>query len=198
MDFPVVIHKDEDSDYGVTVPDLPGCFAAGRPFYEALAMARQAINTHLFGLRYAGKPIPTPRDVETHRAHHAADAGNGAVFATVAPEAALTAESEWVVQTWQCAPDPTVADPAPVEIDCPPMSPEVAFECGRLWRYLTAEGWNEVLGGTNPHGDVTFLGYEHPTDGRRFTIPLPLYIFPAGTWRAICEHGGWTQRRPCC
>ncbi|MGA0846442.1 MAG: type II toxin-antitoxin system HicB family antitoxin [Luteolibacter sp.] len=23
------IHKDRDSDYGVTVPDLPGCFSAG-------------------------------------------------------------------------------------------------------------------------------------------------------------------------
>jgi hypothetical protein len=25
----VVIHKDKKSDYGVTVPDLPGCFSAG-------------------------------------------------------------------------------------------------------------------------------------------------------------------------
>lgn len=29
MRFPVVIHKDTDSDYGVTIPDLPGCFSAG-------------------------------------------------------------------------------------------------------------------------------------------------------------------------
>ncbi|MBN0609850.1 type II toxin-antitoxin system HicB family antitoxin, partial [Pseudomonas aeruginosa] len=29
MKFPVVLHKDPDSDYGVTVPDVPGCFSAG-------------------------------------------------------------------------------------------------------------------------------------------------------------------------
>src|SRR5271157_4540586 len=23
--YPIVVHKDSDSDYGVTVPDLPGC-----------------------------------------------------------------------------------------------------------------------------------------------------------------------------
>ncbi|MGD0900707.1 MAG: type II toxin-antitoxin system HicB family antitoxin [Thermoguttaceae bacterium] len=25
MNYPVVLHKDKRSDYGVTVPDLPGC-----------------------------------------------------------------------------------------------------------------------------------------------------------------------------
>ena len=29
MKFPVVLHKDADSEYGVTVPDVPGCFSAG-------------------------------------------------------------------------------------------------------------------------------------------------------------------------
>ena len=29
MRFPAVIHKDEETGYGVTVPDLPGCFSAG-------------------------------------------------------------------------------------------------------------------------------------------------------------------------
>jgi hypothetical protein len=30
MNYPVVLHKDPDSGYGVTVPDLPGCFSAGK------------------------------------------------------------------------------------------------------------------------------------------------------------------------
>ena len=30
MRYPIVIHKDEGSSYGVTVPDLPGCFSGGR------------------------------------------------------------------------------------------------------------------------------------------------------------------------
>jgi predicted RNase H-like HicB family nuclease len=29
MRYPIVIHKDADNDYGVSVPDLPGCFSAG-------------------------------------------------------------------------------------------------------------------------------------------------------------------------
>ncbi len=36
MNYPVVIHKDKNSDYGVTVPDLPGCFSAGTTMEEAL------------------------------------------------------------------------------------------------------------------------------------------------------------------
>jgi len=29
MRYQVIIRKDRKSDYGVTVPDLPGCFSAG-------------------------------------------------------------------------------------------------------------------------------------------------------------------------
>ena len=47
MNFPVVIHKAKDSDYGVTVPDLPGCFSAGRTVDEAFEMAKEAIELHL-------------------------------------------------------------------------------------------------------------------------------------------------------
>ena len=36
MRYPVVVHKDPNSDYGVTVPDLPGCFSAGETMDEAL------------------------------------------------------------------------------------------------------------------------------------------------------------------
>ena len=35
MNYPIVIHKDADSDYGVTVPDLPGCFSAGKTLDES-------------------------------------------------------------------------------------------------------------------------------------------------------------------
>lgn len=33
--YPIIIHNDKDSDYGVTVPDLPGCFSAGTTPDEA-------------------------------------------------------------------------------------------------------------------------------------------------------------------
>ena len=58
MNYPIVLHKDRDSDYGVTVPDLPGCFSAGKTVDEALAMAKEAIELHLEGLIHEGQPIP--------------------------------------------------------------------------------------------------------------------------------------------
>lgn len=66
MNYPVVIHKEADSDYGVTVPDLPGCFSAGRTLDEALAGAREAIELHLEGLIEEGQAVPAPGTVEQH------------------------------------------------------------------------------------------------------------------------------------
>ena len=50
MQYPVVIHKDVESIYGVTVPDLPGCFSAGETLEEAGESAQEAIACHLEGL----------------------------------------------------------------------------------------------------------------------------------------------------
>ncbi|MEZ4711137.1 MAG: type II toxin-antitoxin system HicB family antitoxin [Caldilineaceae bacterium] len=66
MRYPVVIHKDADSDYGVTVPDLPGCFSAGSTFDEALAEAVEAIECHVEGLLLDQEPIPLPNTIEEH------------------------------------------------------------------------------------------------------------------------------------
>ena len=69
MNYPVVIHKDKGSDYGVTVPDLAGCFSAGANMDEALAMAREAIELHLEGLIEDGVPIPEPTSIEAHKSN---------------------------------------------------------------------------------------------------------------------------------
>ncbi|MEX0678787.1 MAG: type II toxin-antitoxin system HicB family antitoxin [Pirellulales bacterium] len=79
MNFPVVIHKDKRSDYGVTVPDLPGCFSAGRTIDEALAMTKEAIELHLEGLTESGQPIPQPGTIERHRANRDYRGGTWAV-----------------------------------------------------------------------------------------------------------------------
>ena len=50
MYIPVVIHKDADSDYGVTVPDIPGCYSAGKTVDLALKNAKEAIVFHVEGL----------------------------------------------------------------------------------------------------------------------------------------------------
>jgi predicted RNase H-like HicB family nuclease len=66
MNYPIVIHKDRGSDYGVTVPDLPGCFTAGRTLDEALAMAKEAIELHLEGMIEQGEAVPRPGAVEDY------------------------------------------------------------------------------------------------------------------------------------
>ena len=67
MRFPIVIHKDSGSDYGVTVPDMPGCFSAGVTTDEALSNAIEAIECHIEGLMIDGMPVPSPRSVEFYR-----------------------------------------------------------------------------------------------------------------------------------
>ena len=69
MRYPVVVHKDPNSDYGVTVPDLPGCFSAGETMDEALQEVVEAIEAHLEGMLMDGEPIPTPQSVEHHQSN---------------------------------------------------------------------------------------------------------------------------------
>lgn len=69
MNYPIVIHKDKNSDYGVIVPDLPGCFSAGSTLDEALAMAKEAIELHLEGLIEEGQVVPPPGRLEDHKSN---------------------------------------------------------------------------------------------------------------------------------
>lgn len=67
MRYPVVVHKDPKSDYGVTVPDLPGCFSAGESMDEALTQVVEAIECHLEALLLDAEPIPLPKEIEFHQ-----------------------------------------------------------------------------------------------------------------------------------
>ncbi len=58
MRYPVVIHKDKHSDFGVSVPDIPGCYSAGNTYEEALDSVIEAIECHLEGLLMDKEPIP--------------------------------------------------------------------------------------------------------------------------------------------
>lgn len=69
MRFPVVLHSDDGVRFGVTVPDLPGCFSAGDTFDEALDSVVEAIDLHLEGLTEDEQDIPTPRPIVEHRTH---------------------------------------------------------------------------------------------------------------------------------
>ena len=70
MRFPIVIHKDPNSDYGVTIPDLPGCFSAGETTDAALSNAVEAIECHVEGLLLDGEKLPVPDTIERYRAEN--------------------------------------------------------------------------------------------------------------------------------
>lgn len=57
MEIPVAIHKDENSVYGVIIPDVPGCFSWGDSIDDALINARQAIYSHVEALLQEGAPV---------------------------------------------------------------------------------------------------------------------------------------------
>ncbi|MDF1578887.1 MAG: type II toxin-antitoxin system HicB family antitoxin, partial [Desulfobulbales bacterium] len=67
MRYPIVIHKDETSDYGVTFPDLPGCFSAGDTIEEAIINAQEAAECHIEGILLDSEPIPVATDIEKHK-----------------------------------------------------------------------------------------------------------------------------------
>jgi predicted RNase H-like HicB family nuclease len=67
MFYPAALHKDPDTSYGVTVPDLPGCFSWGDTIDEAIAHATEAIECHVEALLIDGEGVPLPGTVEQHR-----------------------------------------------------------------------------------------------------------------------------------
>ena len=64
-----LIHKDADSDYGVSFPDLPGCVTAGTTLDDARAMAAEALAFHLEGLAADGEAVPEPSSLEEIMSH---------------------------------------------------------------------------------------------------------------------------------
>lgn len=67
MKYTLIIHKDNNSDYGVTVPDLPGCFSAGASLEEAIENAEEAIFTHIEGLLIDNEDIPETKTIEEYK-----------------------------------------------------------------------------------------------------------------------------------
>ncbi len=64
MRYPIVIHKDECSDFGVTIPDIPGCYSAGDSYDEALKNAIEAIQCHLEGLLLDNESLPVASSID--------------------------------------------------------------------------------------------------------------------------------------
>ena len=54
--YPVILHTDDGVGYGVTVPDLPGCFTSGETLEEALSNVQEAVEAFLFDADTAPEP----------------------------------------------------------------------------------------------------------------------------------------------
>ena len=59
MEYLVVIERGPSS-FGAYVPDLPGCVAVGETRQEVEVLIREAIESHIEGLREEGQPLPEP------------------------------------------------------------------------------------------------------------------------------------------
>jgi antitoxin HicB len=58
LKYTILLERNEEGGYTVTVPSLPGCITQGATWDEAIAHGREAIAGYLEALRDLGKPIP--------------------------------------------------------------------------------------------------------------------------------------------
>lgn len=76
-----LIHKDPDSDYGVSFPDFPGVVTAGTDLDDARRMAEEALAFHVEGMVEDGEAIPEPSSLDQVMA----DAANLEAVAVLIP-----------------------------------------------------------------------------------------------------------------
>ena len=86
--YTVVLLKEREGGYSVSVPALKGCHTQGEDLPEALWMAEDAIRLYLESLEGAAQPMPS--DVETFTIDMG-DAKEAAVYKVTVREAAPVA-----------------------------------------------------------------------------------------------------------
>lgn len=73
-----VVHKDDDSAWGISFPDVPGCFSAADDLDDLVAAAAEAL-----ALWFEDQPAVEPRGLEAIRTAAAADLAEGAMLLAV-------------------------------------------------------------------------------------------------------------------
>lgn len=79
------IHKNHDSVYGVSFPDMPGCFSAGDTIVEAVHNAVEALSGHLRILESDGDPVPASRDFDAMMGDERRAYDRGGSMTTIMP-----------------------------------------------------------------------------------------------------------------
>ncbi len=60
LTYLAILEPGEDGCYGISFPDLPGCFSFAENLAAALPMAEEAASLHIYGMEQDGEAIPTP------------------------------------------------------------------------------------------------------------------------------------------
>lgn len=76
--FIALVHKDEGGAWGVSFPDLPGCFSAADTLADVLPQAGEALE-----LWFEDEPLVEARSMEAIRAEVAEDLAQGAFLMAV-------------------------------------------------------------------------------------------------------------------
>ena len=63
--FIAIVHKDEDSIFGIAFPDAPGCFSAVNTLDELFPMAAEALDAWMEATLDTGGTLPERRDLST-------------------------------------------------------------------------------------------------------------------------------------
>jgi antitoxin HicB len=59
LHYRILLRKEPEGGYTVTVPTLPGCVTFGETVDEAIAMAREATELYIEHLLEKGEEVPT-------------------------------------------------------------------------------------------------------------------------------------------
>lgn len=62
--YPVYVHKDPGSSFGVSFPDLPGCISAGDTLEEAVENSKEAASLWIETAREHDVPVEEPSSLE--------------------------------------------------------------------------------------------------------------------------------------
>ena len=58
--YPAIFHKNEDSTYTITFPDLPGCISEGKSIANAIFMSQAALTQWIEYLNDKKMQLPAP------------------------------------------------------------------------------------------------------------------------------------------
>jgi len=56
--YKILLHKEPEGGFTVSVPSLPGCVTYGEDIDEAMAMAKEAVELYIEELQSRGENIP--------------------------------------------------------------------------------------------------------------------------------------------